>query len=92
MSFAIAWRMLRRTQRPSAVLGRYLWFLPVLLYGLLLLLTAGLAASVSPAIFPLVLMFGAILLIGITIHAIGLFPLIYFNDRFLIGTDPAHRA
>jgi hypothetical protein len=87
-AFGIAFLLLRRDGiKVSSRLGCYLWLAPVLLYFLLLFATALMAASVNPAGAILVFMFGFIfglpaLIIGVPIHAIGIFPLVCFEDRF----------
>jgi hypothetical protein len=97
ISFGIAFKLLRRSwDKVSSALGRYLWLTPVLLFFALLFAVALMAASVAPVAFFFVLILGFIfglpaLLIGIPIHAIGLIPLIYFDDR-LFGPKPTQAA
>jgi len=92
VSCSVAFLMLRANRKVSAVVGRYLWRMPIVLYALLLCATAAMAATTSPAALPIVLFFGALfglpaLVVGTMLHAIGLFPLIYFDDRFFARDD-----
>jgi hypothetical protein len=102
-SLGLAFLMLRRTRRVAAALGCYLWMAPVLLYLLLLLVAAAMAAASMPLAAIFVLVLGALfglpaLLVGIPLHAIGIFPLRCFEDRFWADPlsaqppDPARRA
>jgi hypothetical protein len=96
-AFGIAFRMLRKARRIAVVLGVYLWLVPVLLYVLLLFAVAAMGGVVAPAAAFFVLVFGAVfglpaLAIGILIHAFGILPLRYFEDRFFASAGPPHEA
>ncbi len=87
-ALGLAFLLLRRHDvRVSSRLSCYLWLAPLLLYFVILFFTAAAAASVVPASSVLVLIFGfslglPVLVMGIPIHAIGLLPLAFWDDRF----------